>query len=57
MHWKKYFILSLPVIVIGILLFYFLPANQRPYILLVPMAFWLIYYTWIYIERKQKKKL
>ncbi len=55
MHWKKYFILLLPTIIIGLFLFNFLPAIQRPYILIVPMVFWLIYYFWIYIERKQQK--
>lgn len=56
MHWKKYFILLLPTILIGLFLFYILPAIQRPYVLIVPMVFWLIYYFWIYIERKQKNK-
>lgn len=57
MHWKKYFILLLPTILSGLFLFYILPAIQRPYVLIVPMVFWLIYYSWIYIKRKQKKKL
>jgi len=53
---KKYFILMPPMLIIGLFLFYFLPVNQRPYVLLVPIVFWLIYYNWIFIERKQKKK-
>ena len=56
-HKKKYFILMPPMLIIGLLLFYFLPANQRPNVFLVPIVFWLIYYTWIFIERKQKKKI
>ncbi|MDH6370434.1 hypothetical protein M2444_002214 [Paenibacillus sp. PastF-3] len=56
MHWKKYFILLLPTILIGLFLFYILPAIQRPYVLIVPMVFWLIYYSWTYFKRKQKNK-
>ncbi|MEC0093413.1 hypothetical protein [Paenibacillus macquariensis] len=54
---KKYFILMPPMLIIGLYLFYFLPANKRPYVFLVPIVFWLIYYTWLFIERIQKKKL
>ena len=56
-HKKKYFILMPPMLIIGLILFYFLPANQRSYVFLAPITLWLIYYTWIFIERKQKKKL
>ncbi|WP_145939565.1 hypothetical protein [Paenibacillus glacialis] len=57
MYNKKYFILMPLMLIIGLLLFFFLPASQRPYVLLVPIVFWLIYYTWIFIERKQKEKI
>ncbi|OAB43316.1 hypothetical protein PBAT_18595 [Paenibacillus antarcticus] len=54
---KKYFILMPPMLLLGIFLFYFLPANQRSYVFLAPIVLWLIYYTWIFIEIKHKKKL
>ncbi|OAB40861.1 hypothetical protein PMSD_00870 [Paenibacillus macquariensis subsp. defensor] len=56
-HKKKYFILMPLMLIIGLFLFYFIPENQRAYVFLAPIVFWLIYYTWIFIERRQKKKL
>jgi hypothetical protein len=55
-HKKKYFILMPPMLIIGIFLLYFFPANQRPYVLTIPIVFWIFYYIWINFERKQKAK-
>lgn len=56
MHKQKYFILILPFITIGLFLLYILPADRRYYLFLVPAVFWLVYYSWIFIERKQKER-
>lgn len=56
MHKNKYFILVIPVMIIGIFLIYYLPANQRFYVLLIPVIFWVIFYVWIYIEKRAKNK-
>lgn len=56
MHKNKYFILVIPVMIIGIFLIYYLPANQRSYVLLIPVIFWIIFYVWIYIEKRGKNK-
>ncbi|MCZ1269129.1 hypothetical protein EIH79_30885 [Paenibacillus tundrae] len=53
---KKYFILMPPMLIIGLLIMYFLPVNQRAYVFLVPIVFWLIYYIWVFVERKKYKK-
>jgi hypothetical protein len=52
----KYFFLLVPMLLIGIFLVYYLPVSQRTYVLLVPIIFWIIYYTWIYIEKRLMKK-
>lgn len=55
-HKKKYFILFTPLLIIGIFLLFILPAEQRLYVYMLPPIFWLIYYAWIFIERKQREK-
>ncbi|SEN77687.1 hypothetical protein SAMN05518670_2688 [Paenibacillus sp. OK076] len=54
---KKYFILMPPMLIIGLFIIYFLTANQRAYVFLVPIVFWLTYYIWVFVERKQDKKI
>ena len=56
MHKKKYFTLIPPTLLIGLLLLYYIPASQRPYVLFVPIVMWTFYYTWIHIEKNKKKK-
>lgn len=44
-HFKKklFWVLLIPFFVIGILLLYNLPANQRAYVVALPLPFWIIY--------------
>jgi hypothetical protein len=44
------------MLLIGIFLVYYIPANQRTYVLLVPIIFWIVYYSWIYIEKRLSEK-
>ena len=53
-HKKKYFIIFVPVLIIGLLLIYYLPANELTYLMLIPLIAWFIYYAWIYIEKRLK---
>lgn len=53
MHWKKYFYLLIPFIVLGIILFIFLPQQYRVIAQVVPFIFWIVYYTWIHIDKKR----
>ncbi|MDF9842069.1 hypothetical protein M2105_003103 [Paenibacillus sp. PastF-1] len=56
-HKKKYFTLLPPFLILGIILAYNLPYNKRSYaLLLTTLAFWITYYTWIYIEKMKLKK-
>jgi hypothetical protein len=52
---QKYFILLPPALLLGIFLLYYLPAGDRSYVFLVPIVFWIIYYSWIYVEKKKKE--
>ena len=54
MHRKKYFTLLPPALLLGIVTFYYLPADAKNYTLVVPLLFWVAYYGWIYIEKKSK---
>ncbi|WP_262174695.1 SoxR reducing system RseC family protein [Saccharococcus sp. Marseille-Q5394] len=56
MHKKKYFILLPPALIIGIILLYYLPTEDRAYVFLAPIAFWIIYYSWIYVEKRNTKR-
>ena len=56
MHKKKYFVIFVPVLIIGVFLIYYLPANERPYLMLIPLIAWIAYYAWIYIEGRMKNK-
>lgn len=55
-HKKKYFILLTPALIFGIFLAYYLPAEDKLYMLSIPIVFWIIYYSWIYVEKKNKGK-
>ena len=52
---KKYFIVMPPGIIIGIFLLFYLPERDRTYVGLIPIIFWIIYYSWIYIEKRKKR--
>ncbi|WLV24578.1 hypothetical protein QR721_13185 [Aciduricibacillus chroicocephali] len=53
MHTKKYLILLVPTVLIGLVLLFFLPESQRSYVLFVPLIFWIVYYAWIYVEKRK----
>ena len=55
MHKKKYFILLPPAVLVGIVLLYNLPTADRAYVFLAPLAFWIMYYGWIYIEKRKER--
>ncbi|MFT8323007.1 MAG: hypothetical protein ABF649_19245 [Bacillus sp. (in: firmicutes)] len=44
MNDKKYLIFMPPFIFIGLFLLYYLPPNKTPYIFLIPIIFWIVYY-------------
>ncbi|MFD1737447.1 hypothetical protein ACFSCX_12865 [Bacillus salitolerans] len=52
MHKKKYFVLKLFMLVIGIILLFFLPVGQKHFVFIVPIVYWVIFYTWIYFVKK-----
>ncbi|RLQ93106.1 hypothetical protein D9X91_18930 [Falsibacillus albus] len=51
---KRYWILMPPFLIIGIVLMKLSPQHLRPYVLLIPIVFWIVYYLWGYIEKKRK---
>lgn len=53
---KYYFFMMPPMLIIGLFLLFYLPVNQRPYVFLIPIVFWIIYYVWIFIEKKENQK-
>ena len=57
MHWKKYAILIPPFLLIGVLLITYLPPDQKHYVMLFSLLFWVAYYTWIAIEEKKEERL
>lgn len=52
---KKYLILMLSTLVIGILLLFFLPEEQKLYVFFLPIFMWIVYSILIYIEQKQRE--
>ncbi|AIQ51042.1 hypothetical protein D3C75_300690 [compost metagenome] len=55
LHKKKYFILLPPFLILTIILAATLPYEKRYYTFLAILAFWITYYSWIYIEKKKQK--
>ncbi|OAB41314.1 hypothetical protein PGLA_16020 [Paenibacillus glacialis] len=55
MHWKKYIILATIFIPLGVISFLLLPLGERYAVMVVPLLFWLSYYTWIGAEKKRDK--
>ena len=53
---KYYFFVMPPMLIMGLFLLFYLPASQRPYVFLIPIIFWLIYYVWVFIEKKESQK-
>jgi hypothetical protein len=56
MHRKKYWILLPPFLVITIFLAIYLPQKLKPFTPLILLVFWVVYYTWIYVENEKNKK-
>lgn len=54
MHLKKYLILIAPFLILTFILFFTLSYEKRFYAFIPVFAFWITYYTWIYIEKKRK---
>ncbi|MGP4041262.1 hypothetical protein ACTWP4_15380 [Gracilibacillus sp. D59] len=54
MHWKQYFMLLIPFVVLGLALIYFLPRSQNHNAIITALIFWIIYYGWVYMEDKRK---
>ena len=53
---KKYWILMPPFLILTIASVIYLPQDYRPYSFLVVIIFWIIYYAWNYIEKKNLTK-
>ncbi|MBM7602747.1 sterol desaturase/sphingolipid hydroxylase (fatty acid hydroxylase superfamily) [Metabacillus crassostreae] len=47
---KRYWILLLPFLMIGILLLIYLPQNLKPFSILLGLLFWIVYYIWIHLS-------
>lgn len=56
MHKQKYWLLLLPALFIGFFVLAFLPADKRHYVFIIPILFWIIYYTWIYLEKRIRNR-
>ncbi|SFL86317.1 hypothetical protein SAMN04487943_104375 [Gracilibacillus orientalis] len=54
MHWKKYIVLLIPFVVLGLALIYFLPRSQNHNTIIAALIFWIIYYGWVYMADKRK---
>ncbi|UOQ47638.1 hypothetical protein MUN88_16480 [Gracilibacillus caseinilyticus] len=54
MEWKKYVILLIPFVIAGLILIYVLPRSDSQYSLLTAIILWIVYYVWIYKNKKEK---
>lgn len=51
---KRYWILLLPTLLIGLSLIFIIPNNNGfPYAFSVIVLFWIVYYTWTYYAEKK----
>ncbi|GIN94930.1 hypothetical protein J6TS1_08000 [Siminovitchia terrae] len=50
---KKYFILFPPFLILGIVLIIILPDHCTFYAFLPILGFWITYYCWIFLEKKE----
>ncbi len=53
---KIYWILLPFPIIIGISFIVFFPENGFIYAFITMIVFWIVYYSWTYIDRKSNKK-
>ncbi|WP_339245238.1 hypothetical protein [Paenibacillus sp. FSL F4-0243] len=58
LHKKKYFTLIPPFLILAIIMAYTLPNETKSYVLfaMLPIAFWITYYVWIYIEKQKRNE-
>lgn len=55
LHKKLYIGLLIPCLIIGIPMVFIIPAEKRYLIFIVPLLFWVVYYTCAYfIDRKNQ---
>jgi hypothetical protein len=52
---KRYWILMPPFFLFAVLLGLYLPNDLKPYIFLIVLLFWVIYYSWSYFDKKRIK--
>ncbi|MBG9783114.1 hypothetical protein ABD70_04305 [Alkalihalobacillus lehensis] len=56
-HWGKYVVLLILYILIGIGMYYFFDGNPFPIVFLsLGIAFWLIIFIWIKMNRKKAQR-
>ncbi len=53
---KRYWILLLPFLFIGIILLIYLPQNLKPFTILLGLVFWVVFYSWNYFSEIRKVK-
>ncbi|MBD8068825.1 hypothetical protein [Bacillus sp. PS06] len=53
---KKYLILMLPALIIATTLFIYLPTDKKGFSTFVILAAWVIYYSWLYIKKRETTK-
>lgn len=56
MQQKKYFILLPPFVIFGLILLFALPKQHLTYVFVAPIIFWIVYYSWIVVEKKRTYK-
>ena len=57
MHWKIYLFLLVPFILIGVPVILLLPAPYNQYGYILSVVFWIIYYSWVIVDIRKKKRV
>ncbi|MED4532762.1 hypothetical protein [Metabacillus fastidiosus] len=53
---KNYWFFMVPSFIIAFILIYTLDKQYKPYVLLIPLLFWIIYYIWVGFQKKKQQK-
>lgn len=53
---KKYWILMPPFLILTVALFTYLPQDYKPYSFAAIIIFWIVYYSWNNIDKKNLSK-
>ncbi|MED4401778.1 hypothetical protein [Metabacillus fastidiosus] len=53
---KNYWFFMVPSFIIAFILIYTLDKQYKPYVLLIPLLFWIIYYIWVGLQKKKQQK-